>query len=286
MKKAIAGISLFLLLVAMLPVAVQAQSPVKRALVFGLGEQEDTSWGRINGDRDVDYVLKMLDKMGYADVVTLKNRQATKQAMVKAFEALAKRCKPGDIVYVNYSGHGQMMTDLNGDESHKWRNSHASWDESWVPYDAYMVYCEKDKGDKHLSDDEVARYLTAVRRAIGDNGELVVVVDACHSGDATCGEDEAPVRGISVKFNIPYGEDVPLEKPTAEKWLTISACKPFQLNTEVPNPQVGKLTYALYLMGEEVFNCDNEELQSVLDAFMKRYKARLPQSPMVTGSKK
>lgn len=274
-------IYLFLLFAS---ISVQAQC--KRALVFGIGEQMDKSWGKINGDKDVDYVLEMLKGMGYTDIVTLKNEQATKAAMVEAFGALAKRCNSGDVVYVHYSGHGQLMTDLNGDESFKWNNKHSMWDESWIPYDAYLLYGPNDKGEKHFSDDEVARCLSAVRESIGDDGELVVVVDACHSGDATCGDREAPARGISVKFNIPIDNNIPIEEPASEKWLTISACKPFQLNLEMPEPAVGKLTYALFMMGKGVLDLDNDSLQNVLDDFMKKHKGSLPQAPMVTGSRK
>lgn len=32
----------------------------RRALVIGLGQQEDKAWGKINGDKDVLYVDKIL----------------------------------------------------------------------------------------------------------------------------------------------------------------------------------------------------------------------------------
>lgn len=262
-----------------------AQLPAKHALVFGLGEQLDASWGKINGDRDIDYIVEKLAADGYTDIVTLKNSRATKAAMLKAFEELAGRCSEGDAVYVHYSGHGQLMTDVNGDEQFKWNGRHAQWDEAWIPYDAYMMYCSEDTGDKHLSDDEVARCLSAVRESIGPRGELVVVVDACHSGDATCG-DVPPVRGIDVKFTIPMGSDAPLEKPIEEKWLTVSACKPYQLNAEMNSPKVGKLTYALYTLGLEILNMENDEMQKTLAGFMDKNKGHLPQSPVVSGVKK
>lgn len=262
-----------------------AQQPAKRALVFGLGEQQDASWGKINGDKDVEYIVPLLQAAGYTDIVVLKNSQATKAAMSKAFEELAGRCSEGDAVYVHYSGHGQLMTDLNGDESFKWSGRHARWDEAWIPYDACMMYCPEDSGDKHLSDDEIALYLTAVRRSIGAGGELVVVVDACHSGDATCG-DVPPVRGIDVKFTIPMSSDAPLEKPIDEQWLTVSACKPFQLNAEMSTPKVGKLTYALYTLGLGILEKDSGELQSVLSEFMEKNRGHLLQTPVVSGKKK
>ena len=262
-----------------------AQNVAKHALVFGLGEQQDASWGKINGDKDIEYIVPLLQSAGYTDIVTLKNSQATKAAMLKAFEELAGRCSEGDAVYVHYSGHGQLMTDTNGDEQFKWSGRHALWDEAWIPYDAYMMYCSEDTGDKHLSDDEVARCLSAVRESIGPEGELVVVVDACHSGDATCG-DVPPVRGIDVKFTIPMNSDAPLEKPVEEQWLTVSACKPFQLNAEMNTPKVGKLTYALYTLGLEILNMENDEMQKTLAGFMDENKGHLPQSPVVSGAKK
>ncbi len=283
--KNIKHLFLFLLLLLFAAVPCIAQQPCKRALVFGLGEQKDISWGKINGDKDIEYIVPLLHSAGYTDIVVLKNSQATKAAMVKAFEELAGRCREGDVVYVHYSGHGQLMTDLNGDESFKWSGRHARWDEAWIPYDAYMMYGSEDRGEKHLSDDEVALYLTAVRRGIGDGGELVVVVDACHSGDATCG-DVPPVRGIDVKFTIPASGDAPLEEPLEERWLTVSACKPFQLNAEMNTPKVGKLTYALYTLGLGILSMENGEMQKVLAGFMEENRGHLPQSPVVSGKKK
>lgn len=39
---------------------VPLQAQTRRALVIGLGEQEDKSWAKINGDKDVPYVKEML----------------------------------------------------------------------------------------------------------------------------------------------------------------------------------------------------------------------------------
>ena len=284
MKNRLLKIVLCLLLVAAVPAFPQLRG--KHALVIGLGEQLDPSWAKINGDKDIGYVVAMLGEMGYSDIATLKNAQATKRAITDAFAALAAKCREGDAVYVHYSGHGQLMTDVNGDESFKWSGKHSAWDEAWIPYDAYMTYCPEDRGEKHLCDDEVARCLKEIRKKIGKAGELVVVVDACHSGDATCGRDVAPVRGIGVRFCMPLQQDAVRERPEKEEWLTISACKPFQLNMEMNEPKVGKLTYALYRLNRDFLDKGNEELQRSIAAFMEQNKGRLPQTPMVTGVKK
>ena len=267
--------------------AMTVEAASRHALIMGLGKQEDTRWSKIHGDNDVIYVKQMLYRCGYTDIKTLTNEEATKRGMENAFIDLALRCERGDEVYIHYSGHGQLMTDLDGDEALKWSNAHAQWDEAWIPYDAYMTYGPEDRGEKHFCDDEVAYYLQAIRKRIGRHGSLTVVVDACHSGDATAaGEEEECVRGIDTKFNIPRDPEQPqVETLPTEHWLTISACKPYQLCTEMKAPQVGKLTYALYQLGSKAGTMSNEELQQELEAFMERHKGRLAQTPMVKGYK-
>lgn len=188
--------------------SVHCVAQTKRALVIGIGEQEDKSWSKINGDKDVPYVQQILMTAGYKNVTTLINKQATKTGIVAAFKKLTTKCSSGDIVYIHFSGHGQQVTDVNGDEKD-------GWDEAWIPYDAYLCYNEKkDKGEKHLIDDELNTLLTAIRNKIGDGGKLLVVVDACHSGDSSRGQDDEIVRGVKEEFVIPIGK-----KKTVENFL-------------------------------------------------------------------
>lgn len=258
----------------------------RRALVFGLGKQKDTRWGRIHGDRDIPYVVSMLRAQGYTDIKALKNEQATKAHMVNAFRELAARCRKGDVVYIHYSGHGQLMTDLNGDEAHKWNGRHADWDESWIPYDAYMTYCKEDRGEKHFCDDEVAEFLQRIRKKITQSGRITVAIDACHSGDATCGSEDECVRGVDAKFNIPRPSSPPSPvRPIKEQWQTISACKPYQLSTEIKGKQIGKLTYAMYLLGKNTHKLSNRLLESKIAEIYEKHSGRIRQTPMVTGKR-
>ena len=277
---------LLIILLLIAAIAHHTTAVTHRALVIGLGKQADTSWGKIHGDLDVFYVVQMLNTTGFTDVRTLKNEQATKQGIVRAFIDLAGSCKKGDIVYVHYSGHGQLITDIDGDEILRTGSQHAQWDESWIPYDAYMTYCKEDRGEKHLTDDEVAFYMQAIRNKIGSKGRLTVAIDACHSGDATCGEEEECVRGVDLKFNIPRTtSDVQATAAQPENWQTISACKPYQLSTEMKTMNIGKLTYAICTMGRRTFSMTNAELQKTLNDFMELNKGRLPQNPVVSGTR-
>lgn len=273
------------ILILVVACVLNAVAERKHALIIGLGKQEDKNWSTIHGDKDVDVVKSMLVKCGFRDICTVINEQATKQGIAQAMIDLTKNCKKGDVVYIHYSGHGQFMTDLDGDESERWKGKHSQWDESWIPYDAYMYYCEKDRGEKHFSDDEIAKFLTNIRYRIGNTGKLYVVVDACHSGDATRGDDSECVRGVDVEFKIPRPINSDPTKPVKEDWLTVSACKPFQLCFEMKSPTVGKLTHALSKIGSRLFSLTNEQLQSELQSIMDSYPSRLPQNPMVTGKR-
>lgn len=259
---------IFTVILLFLPLSILAQT--KRALVIGIGQQKDKSWAKINGDKDVQYVQQMLRNTGYADVRTLVNEQATKAGIVTAFKKLTDKCKTGDIVYVQFSGHGQLVTDDNGDEQD-------GWDEAWIPYDACLKYGKKDKGEKHLIDDEINVLLTGIRNKIGDSGKLLVVVDACHSGDSSRGDEDEVIRGVKDEFIIPIKKKGKSEK-APERWITLSACKDFQLNQEMKTPKVGKLTYALYMTAQKG-RVSLTEIESMMSA----YRGRLPQTPVLTG---
>ena len=129
---------MLLMALTSLPLSVMAQT--KRALLIGLGEQKDVKWDKINGDKDIPYVKEMLKASGYKqdNMKTLINKQATKKGILDAFKSLTDRCRKGDIVYIHFSGHGQQMTDIDGDEPE-------GLDESWIPYDAYRKPCKKDR---------------------------------------------------------------------------------------------------------------------------------------------
>ena len=289
----------YLLLLFSLSMPINAQT--KRALVIGLGEQQDKAWNKINGDKDVTLVQGMLKSVGFRSVTTLVNRQATKSGIVGAFKRMAASCRQGDVVYVHYSGHGQQMTDVHNDEKD-------GLDECWIPYDAFRKVSKTYHGEKHLTDDELNVYLNAIRTKIGARGKLLVVIDACHSGDGTRGDDEEEVvrgvgdtlvvdsqnvRGLYETFEMiksffvgDNGKEKCINnkaKPLAERWITISACKSDQVNIEMKKPAVGKLTYALWTELKNGKKVNNEEFMKRIRKFVNRNTCSRPQQPEMTG---
>ena len=285
-------------LLLLLSLSVTAQT--KRALVIGLGEQQDMAWNKINGDKDVPLVQGMLKNAGFKSVTVLVNRQATKTGIIGAFRKMAASCKQGDVVYVHYSGHGQQMTDVHNDEKD-------GLDECWIPYDAYRNASATYHGEKHLTDDELNVYLNAIRHKIGAKGKLLVVIDACHSGDGTRGDNDEVVRGVEDTLVVDslnarglyeafemvkslFMGDNDKEKiinhkakPLAERWITISACRSDQVNVEMKSPAVGKLTYALWKELKNSDKVNNDEFIRRIRKFVNRNTSSRPQQPEMTG---
>ena len=286
----------------LLSVSPSLQAQTRRALVIGIGQQEDKAWGKINGDKDVAYVAEMLKGAMYKEenITRLVNRQATKVGIIGAFKRMVASCRQGDMVYIHYSGHGQQMTDVHNDERD-------GLDECWIPYDACRKVSATYHGEKHLTDDELNVYLNAIRNKIGAKGKLLVVIDACHSGDGTRGEDDEIVRGVedtlvvdsqnarglyetfeAIKsfFVGDNGKENVINtkaKPLAERWITISACRSDQVNVEMKSPTVGKLTYALWTELKNVDKVGNDEFMKRIRKFVNRNTSSRPQQPEMTG---
>ena len=60
---------LIIYLLLLLSLSVTAQT--KRALVIGLGDQQDKAWNKINGDKDVPFVQAMLKNAGFNSLFSL-----------------------------------------------------------------------------------------------------------------------------------------------------------------------------------------------------------------------
>ena len=183
-------------------IALSLFATTRRALVIGIGDYPANSgWLKINGDKDIPMVEEILLANGFtkSDITELTNEQATCAAICREFENLISKSQNGDYVYIHFSGHGQQITDINGDEED-------GFDEAWIPYDAQFAYTKgKYEGHNDLVDDELNGYLHRLREKIGKDGKIVVVADACHSGSGSRAEtdEEYVVRGGRERRGLP-----------------------------------------------------------------------------------
>lgn len=186
--------------------SLQLQAQNKRALIIAIGDYPKvTDWPAISSVNDVSIIGRALARQGFSQIDSLKNEQATKKGIVDAMTRLAESCKPGDIVIVHVSSHGQQIDDNNGDEMD-------GYDEAIVAYGAPMYSDDGYKGENHLRDEEFGELLDNIRARLGKNGDLLVFIDACHSGTGTRGEEKArggaePIHVQGAVKNIRSGED-------------------------------------------------------------------------------
>ena len=78
-------------------------------------------------------------------------------------------------------------------------------------------------------------------------------------------------------------ENHPNAKRLAEQWVTISACRSDEVNVEMKNPAVGKLTYALYRELQVNGACNNDQLMLCIRKFFKYNASSAVQNPQMTG---
>lgn len=229
----------------------------KRAFLVGISDYQSSnnntsnSWENIHGANDVAILTPTLQKHGFK-VSSIVNQQATASNIRKQLFKFSSSCKPGDIVYLHFSCHGQPVEDLDGDEAD-------GWDEAIIPVDAQKVYIKnKYKGENHITDDELNRFFRTIRTKIGRKGYLTIIVDACHAGTSYRGEeneDSVFVRGTNTGFSERGLKFVPkidkrgkirIEKSNNMSDICImEACRSYQVNNEIKfnGKYYGSLSY-------------------------------------------
>ena len=241
------------------------------ALLIGIGNYDKgmTGWSVIHGDNDVSLLENRLKTKDFS-VVHLTDREATKNNIKSALSDLVKSATSGDVVYIHFSGHGQLIADMNNDEQE-------NLDQSFVCYDAcfspkYKMAGKSYHGQNHFIDDELFPYLNELKKKVGKTGQVVVVFDSCYSGGADRGElSDDPdcesdvewdktTRGTDDEFQINKSVETYLQsikKPgnytSAGGNITIiSACKSDQKNYEckerLTGRKYGSLSYCISKM--------------------------------------
>ena len=175
-----------------------AADPPKSALLVAIGNYPESSgWPQISSLNDVGIIKKALLKQGFAegDIHVLTDENATKTGIEQAIQQfLVTTAKPGGVAYFHFSGHGQQVADNNGipDELD-------GYDEAIVPINSPLNFQEGVyEGENLIRDDELGQLMDEVRRKLGPKGNLLVVLDACHSGTGTRGIAKA--RGTQTKM--------------------------------------------------------------------------------------
>ena len=273
----------------------------KRALIVAIGSYPANSgWNKLSSANDARLMRTILLQKGFEDknITILLDERATKANILKSLENMITQSNKNDVVVFHFSGHGQQITDKNGDELD-------GYDEALIPYDARKTESAQYKGDKHLTDDELNGVLYRMREKVGAKGDVIFILDACHSGTATRGtEDDAIYRGTDIPFgNAKLASQQHCEEPEKfdeqksqstrgntelSPFVIISASGQQELNMEVKdrnNTGYGSLTFAI----GEVLATDHKKLTytSLFDLTQSemwaRFAGKHQQTPQLEG---
>lgn len=181
----------------------------RRALIIGVGSYPASSgWNNLGSAKDFEILKSALTGHGFKEenIIGVLDEDATKAGIILAIDELSAKIEKGDIVLIHFSGHGQQMPDDNGDEIYD------NLDEALIPFDAALKYDPSEYvGENHLRDDEFGQFIEKIRRKAGPTGDVIVTIDACHSGTAT--RSQGNFRGTDVIFAQP---GYSLSDPTGE----------------------------------------------------------------------
>jgi hypothetical protein len=134
----------------------------KYGLVIGINDYPGTSSDLSGCVNDANDWKSLLEKKGF-EVARLLDKEATGKAIREGIRSVIKPARSGDLVVIQYSGHGSFVPDKNGDEPD-------GVDECLCPHDLMT------KGV--ITDDELFELYDAKAKGV----KLLVISDSCHSG--------------------------------------------------------------------------------------------------------
>lgn len=279
-----ARLSVLALLLAVLSIRTSAE-PGRRALLIGIndysastlpppkhGAPADREWSNLDGAvNDVALMREMLVALyGFspADIFTLTDQQATRDAILQALEQhLVVPAREGDIVYFYFSGHGSQVRNSLSNEADR-------FDESLVPADSR-------RGARDVRDKEL---LPLFNRILDRNARLTIVLDACHSGSGARGPDDGmrhralkrDWRDVADRWNGP--------RPEYRGALILSAAQDFDLAFETldGNAIRGAFTWALVRAMRDA-GTDEPAQDTFLRARARLHADRPAQNPVLAG---
>jgi len=147
------------------PISQNAGSGRRTALCMGVDAYPDPQHRLAGCTNDARAWAGALKSQGF-EVSLLLDGQVTRAAMDRQLRQLVTQSRVGDVIVVQYAGHGSNVQDLDGDEAD-------SRDEALCPVDFAS-------GALYI-DDDIANVFALLPQGVN----LTVFMDCCHSGSNT-----------------------------------------------------------------------------------------------------
>jgi hypothetical protein len=218
----------------------------KRAFLVGINKYQlpgNNLQGCVNDIEDVK--AQVLNKEGFsaANISSLTDKKATRNAILEGLKKLVADGKPGDFLYFHYSGHGAQIPDTNGDETD-------GQDEILCPTDLAV---SNNTLTNAVVDDEIQTILGNLKPGVG----FLMVADSCHSGtiDRSIGfSRKGNIRTMQLPRGLRNGTPMLYNRTlqnafkanvSAGKYVIISGCQDDQTSADanINNRYNGAATY-------------------------------------------
>lgn len=139
-----------------------------RALCIGINAYMDSPLrGCVN---DAKQWSRWFQSNGFLTEPVLTDASATREGILDAIRRLVSGCRPGDVIAIQYAGHGTQLPDINGDEAF---GDTPGLDEALVPVDY------RQQG--FILDDDIGD----ICNNIPAGANVTFFMDCCHSGTNT-----------------------------------------------------------------------------------------------------
>lgn len=201
-----------------------AEAVATRALVIGVNAYPQILLNGVPGQRDLRGAVadaKNVEKalvdhfdVKREEIRLLIDEAATRDGILAAFrEWLIDGTNPGDRVIFYFAGHGAQVEDENGDEGLD------RFDEVLAPHDTKGELQGADAGlSGFITDDEIGELLDQLA-----GREVLVIVDACHSGTITRGALQ--VRRTNADTDL-SGKGIPGRKGSHDLYTGVRTLTP------------------------------------------------------------
>lgn len=246
-------LSYFVIFLNVLSLSAQSN---RLAFLVGIDSFKDKTVNPIHGSNDVRLLEVVLTAL-YFQVDTLINQAATKAAFLGKWKNLVETAEAGSKVVILLSTHGQQIPDKYGA---KINDEEDGWDEAFLLYDTPLCRTEQDCNTQgvagYLLDDEIEVLLGELQQKVGETGQVLLLLDACHAGTGSRSQTISFIRGIS---RIPLATELQSkdkhiqerlnETLVLDNLVVISATQPDQVDVEYfdkeRNSYFGPLVYLM-----------------------------------------
>lgn len=291
-------ITVLLLLIFIHQAAAGSNKPNFHALLIGISEYRDKAWSRTAGTADCRVMKQMLTGCGFSEknIITLSDRDASYQGILRKIQELIDVIHAGDVVVIYYSGHGNTLSDDNGDEEDQ-------IDEAIAPYDAPKVVAATANDQNYIRDDTIDKWIRKFTAKLEKDGHLLFIFDSCYSGEANRNGRITLSKGgdgffseSTTRFSEktdPQPHDLPdTDEIPGSPWVFMAACQADEYARHTPDEGISIFTQALLdaFSSGYIFETYHELEKAINESMSRRNAAQTPwlrghlQSSLLAGA--